>query len=243
MSLVQLQNINKIFEIGEQPFQALKDINLTIDKGELVAIIGPSGSGKSTLMNIIGLLDKPTSGKYLLDGEDVSRLKENTLARLRNQKIGFVFQTFNLLSRTSALQNVALPLVYSGVSQPARLQRANETLTAVGLADKVNNRPSQLSGGQQQRVAIARSLVTSPEVILADEPTGNLDTKTGDEIIKLFQDLHSKGKTIVIITHSPDIARHAKRIIRVQDGQIEERKKAANRLPSTVHRQTKSGRR
>lgn len=220
MSLIKLTNINKNYPFGDEIFHALIDINLTIEKGDLVAIVGPSGSGKSTLMNIIGLLDRPTSGEYLLDGHDVSHLKENTLAGIRNKKIGFIFQNFNLLNRTSALDNVALPLIYSGIPPKERLARAKKELQTVGLGDKLTNRPSQLSGGQQQRVAIARSLVTNPEVILADEPTGNLDSKTGEEIIDIFKNLHKKGKTIIIITHSPEIAKHAKRQIRIKDGQI-----------------------
>jgi len=219
--LIQLKNINKIFQLDEElTFQALKDINLSIDKGEFVAIIGPSGSGKSTLMNILGLLDKPTSGSYHLDGMDVSHLKDDHLAKLRNQKIGFVFQSFNLLPRTSAVDNVALPLVYSGISGNDRIKRAKKALDAVGLSDKYNSRPSQLSGGQQQRVAIARALVTDPDIIFADEPTGNLDSKSGAEAIELLEKLSKEGKTIVLITHDVSTAHHAKRIIRVKDGEI-----------------------
>ena len=219
--LIQLKNINKIFQLDEElTFQALKDINLSIDKGEFVAIIGPSGSGKSTLMNILGLLDKPTSGSYHLDGMDVSHLKDDHLAKLRNQKIGFVFQSFNLLPRTSAVDNVALPLVYSGVSASDRIKKAKKALDAVGLSDKYNSRPSQLSGGQQQRVAIARALVTDPDIIFADEPTGNLDSKSGAEAIELLEKLSKEGKTIVLITHDVSTAHHAKRIIRVKDGEI-----------------------
>ena len=219
--LIQLKNINKIFQLDEElTSQALKDINLSIDKGEFVAIIGPSGSGKSTLMNILGLLDKPTSGSYHLDGMDVSHLKDDHLAKLRNQKIGFVFQSFNLLPRTSAVDNVALPLVYSGISGNDRIKRAKKALDAVGLSDKYNSRPSQLSGGQQQRVAIARALVTDPDIIFADEPTGNLDSKSGAEAIELLEKLSKEGKTIVLITHDVSTAHHAKRIIRVKDGEI-----------------------
>lgn len=221
MPLVHLKNINKIFELDEGiTFQALKDVNINIERGEFVAITGPSGSGKSTLMNIIGLLDQPTTGSYELDGHNVAQLRENTLAGIRNQKIGFVFQNFNLLPRTSALDNVALPLIYAGVGESERLLRAKETLTHVGLADKLKSVPNQLSGGQQQRVAIARALVTNPEVLLADEPTGNLDSKSGADVMNLFRELHSHGRTIILITHDVNIAKNAKRIIHVKDGRI-----------------------
>lgn len=218
--VVELKNISKTYGEAESLFYALKDINLRFKNGEFVAIIGPSGSGKSTLMNIIGLLDRPSSGKYLLGGEGVVRFDETHLAGLRNQKIGFVFQSFNLLPRTSAIDNVALPLIYSNVSSDDRTNRAKQALARVGLSEKFNSRPNQLSGGQQQRVAIARALVTNPQIILADEPTGNLDTKTGKEILKLFSELHREGKTIVIITHEAGIAKAAKRIIRLRDGRI-----------------------
>lgn len=221
MPLIKLTNVNKIFELDEElTFQALKNINLVINKGEFVAIMGPSGSGKSTLMNILGLLDHPTSGSYDLDGHDVSHLKDNSLALLRNKELGFVFQNFNLLSRTSAVDNVALPLIYSGVSTSERIERAKKALDIVGLSDKYNSRPSQLSGGQQQRVAIARALVTNPDVIFADEPTGNLDSKSGAEIIKILHELHKQGKTILLITHDQNVAKNAKIIIRVKDGEI-----------------------
>ena len=221
MSLVILKHINKVFQLDENlTFQALKNINLEIKQGEFVAIIGPSGSGKSTLMNILGLLDKPTSGSYVLDEHDVAHLKENTLATLRNKKIGFVFQNFNLLSRTKALDNVALPLIYAGVSKKDRLAQAKKALQEVGLADKLNSFSNQLSGGQQQRVAIARALVTNPEILLADEPTGNLDSKSGKDVMNLFEQLHSQGKTIILITHDPNIAKNAKRVIRVKDGEL-----------------------
>lgn len=220
--LVKLESVNKVFKLdGDLTFQALKDISLKIDKGEFLAIIGPSGSGKTTLMNILGLLDKPSSGKYELDGQDVSRLGENTLAQIRNKKIGFVFQAFNLLNRTPALDNVALPLIYSGASRNERLNRAKKALEQVGLADKLASRPSQLSGGQQQRVAIARALVTDPQMIFADEPTGNLDSKTGAEIIELLRKLNNAGRTIILISHDPNIAKKAKRIIQMKDGEIQ----------------------
>lgn len=220
MNLVKLSKINKIYGSGEVSFQALKDINLEVKKGEFLAVIGASGSGKSTLMNIIGLLDHPSSGSYNLDGQDVSKLKEDTLANLRNKKIGFVFQSFNLLSRTSSLENVALPLIYAGVSRDQRFQMAKAALDQVGLGDKLNSHPNQLSGGQQQRVAIARALINNPEIILADEPTGNLDSKSGVEVMKIFENLHKEGKTIIMITHEEDIAKHAKRRIRIKDGRI-----------------------
>jgi putative ABC transport system ATP-binding protein len=222
MHSVVLKNINKVFYQGdgELSFQALQDINLTIDKGDFVAIVGPSGSGKSTLMNILGLLDQPTSGSYNLDGQDVSKLDEDTLAKIRNQKIGFVFQSFNLLNRTTALQNVSLPLIYTGIPRAERDTRSAKALKQVGLDTKSSSKPNQLSGGQQQRVAIARALVTDPEIILADEPTGNLDSKTGDEIIELFKDLNKQGKTIIFITHSSDIAKQANRTIQIKDGRI-----------------------
>lgn len=222
MSLaVKLISIDKVYGQEEAlKFRALKNINLTIAKGEFIAIIGPSGSGKSTLMHILGLLDRPTSGTYEFDGQDVSSLSENELAKIRNRKIGFIFQSFNLLSRTSALDNVALPLVYSGISSKERLKRAKQALENVGLKDKFSSKPNQLSGGQQQRVAIARSLINNPEIILADEPTGNLDTKTSQEIMDIFKKLNKEGRTIILITHEHDIAKQAKKIISIKDGEI-----------------------
>lgn len=220
MPLVKLSQVNKIYHTGEIPFQALKNIDLQILKGDFVAVIGASGSGKTTLMNIIGLLDKPTSGTYDLDGQGTLKLKDEELALLRNKKIGFVFQSFNLLPRTTALSNVALPLIYAGVPKAERIKQAKKMLEEVGLGDKLESKPSELSGGQQQRVAIARALVNNPELILADEPTGNLDTKSGKEIMKIFDKLHKLGKTIILITHEASIARHAKRIVRLKDGEI-----------------------
>lgn len=221
MPLVKLTNVNKIYSGEGIIFQALKDINISIERGEFVAIIGPSGSGKSTLMNILGLLDQSTSGNYNLDGEDVSQLNEDSLAEIRNKKIGFVFQSFNLLRRTSALDNVSLPLIYAGTNKHERYKLALAALTEVGLADKIQSHTNQLSGGQQQRVAVARALVTNPQIILADEPTGNLDSTTGKEILKLFERLHNLGRTIILITHDQNIAKHAKRIITIKDGAIE----------------------
>lgn len=220
MSLVKLTRVSKIYQTGNIPFQALKNINLEVKKGDFLAVIGASGSGKSTLMNIIGLLDRPTSGHYNLNGQDTSHLKENSLAEIRNKKIGFVFQSFNLLPRTSALDNVALPLIYAKVPKDQRLKKAGEVLKEVGLEDKLNSHPNQLSGGQQQRVAIARSLINDPEIILADEPTGNLDSKSGLEIMRIFQKLNKEGKTLIMITHEEDIANYAKKRIRLKDGEI-----------------------
>ena len=219
-AVVKLSKVNKIYKTGEVSFQALKNINLSIKKGEFAAVIGPSGSGKSTLMHIMGLLDRPTSGFYKLDGKNTSRLEENQQAEIRNKKIGFVFQTFNLLPRTSALDNVALPLMYAGTGSEVRREKAKKALEQVGLGEKVASFPNQLSGGQQQRVAIARGLVMHPFLLLADEPTGNLDSASGAEIMKIFNLLHKDGKTIIMITHEKDIARHAERIIRLRDGQI-----------------------
>jgi putative ABC transport system ATP-binding protein len=219
--LISLSKVTKTYKLGDDvEVSALRGINLTIKNGEFVAIIGPSGSGKSTLMHIIGILDQPTSGIVALEGKDVEKLPEEKLAELRNKHIGFVFQAFNLLPKTSALENVELPLIYSNVSASERKNRAIEALRIVGLEERMNHTPSQLSGGQQQRVAIARALVTNPSLILADEPTGNLDSKAGDEIIQLLKDLNKKGNTIVLVTHEREIAEKAKRIIEVRDGLI-----------------------
>ncbi len=220
--LVQLRDVVKVYGVGDFQVRALDRIDLVIERGEFVAVIGPSGSGKSTLMNIVGALDRPTSGHYLLDGEDVSRFDANRRAELRNSQIGFVFQNFNLLPRTSALENAELPLIYrAGVMTPReRAARAREMLARVGLHGREHHRPSQLSGGQQQRVAIARALITDPAMILADEPTGNLDSRTSQEVMEIFEDLNRTGKTIILITHEPDIARHARRVVAFLDGRI-----------------------
>lgn len=220
MTLVRLVKINKIYQTGEVFFQALKNINLEVKKGDFLAIIGPSGSGKSTLMNIIGFLDRPTSGSYDLNGQDTAYLKEDTRAEIRNKQIGFVFQSFNLLPRTTALDNVSMPLIYAGVSKSERIMMAKQALNEVGLSDKLFSKPNQLSGGQQQRVAIARALVNNPQVILADEPTGNLDSKVSQEIMKIFENLNKGGKTIIMITHEASIAKHAAKVIRMKDGEI-----------------------
>ena len=221
-AVIDIRNLVKVYRLGEVDVRALDGVDLSIGGGEFVAIMGPSGSGKSTLMNILGCLDRPTTGTYVLDGSDVSRLSRDQRAIIRNRKIGFVFQSFNLLARTSALENVELPLLYGDVplSRTERRDAARAALQRVGLADREGNHPSQLSGGQQQRVAIARALVTNPAILLADEPTGNLDSRTSLEIMGIFQELNDDGKTVVLITHEQDIAQHAKRIVHVKDGKI-----------------------
>ncbi len=220
-SMIELKNITKMYDMGgAEQVHALQDVSVTIQKNEYVAIMGPSGSGKSTLMNIIGCLDTPTSGQYIFNGVNVSEMSDNELARVRNREIGFVFQTFNLLARSDALHNVELPLIYAGAPAAERRKRAQETLQHVQLGDRAHHKPNELSGGQRQRVAIARALVTRPSIILADEPTGNLDSKTGEEIMILFQELHVQGNTIILVTHEPDIAEHAHRIIRIRDGKV-----------------------
>ncbi|MCZ6522151.1 MAG: ABC transporter ATP-binding protein [Bacteroidetes bacterium] len=218
--LIQITEISKIYRMGAETIDALQSITLQIQKGEYIAFMGPSGSGKSTLMNIIGCLDRPTSGNYILNGQDVSNLNENELADIRNKEIGFVFQTFNLLPRSSSLDNVALPLVYAGIGKSQRDKKAMASLESMGLGDRALHKPNELSGGQQQRVAIARALVNDPAIILADEPTGNLDSKTSFGIMELFQELHQKGNTIIVVTHENDIAHFAQRIIHLNDGLI-----------------------
>ena len=217
-ALIRVQDVWKTYQVGEQQVHALRGLSLDIEKGEYTALMGPSGSGKSTLMNMLGCLDTPTSGQYHLAGEDVGQLDDDALADIRNRRIGFVFQTFNLMPRYTALENVALPMVYAGVSKAERVQRATEVLKQVGLADRMDHRPNELSGGQRQRVAVARALVNRPDLLLADEPTGNLDTKTSIEIMALFEEIHAAGNTVIIVTHEEDIAAHTKRVVRLRDG-------------------------
>jgi putative ABC transport system ATP-binding protein len=219
--LIHIEHIARTYEMGGETVHALRDVSLDIFPNEYVALMGPSGSGKSTLMNILGCLDTPSSGVYTFKGLDVNEMTDDDLAEIRNKEIGFVFQTFNLLPRATALKNIELPLIYSGISSENRKERAIKALEDVGLGDRMLHRPNELSGGQRQRVAVARALVTKPSIILADEPTGNLDTKTGIEIMKLFQELWSKGNTVILVTHEEDIARHARRIIRIRDGKVE----------------------
>jgi putative ABC transport system ATP-binding protein len=219
--VIKLENIKRFFKIGDVEVQALRGVDLTINKGEYVALMGPSGSGKSTLMNLLGCLDTPSAGKYWLSGQDVSQMDDDELAEIRNKEIGFVFQTFNLLPRSTALDNVALPLVYAGYGRTERNERALKTLESVGLADRTDHKPNELSGGQRQRVAIARALINNPSIILADEPTGNLDTKTSYEIMELMEKIHEQGNTVIIVTHEEDIARRAHRIVRLRDGVVE----------------------
>ena len=220
-ALISLQEIRKTYVLGEQIVHALKKIDLDIHRGEYVALMGPSGSGKSTLMNIIGCLDTPSSGQYWLNNKEVSQMTDIELSKVRNDEIGFVFQTFNLLNRLTSLENVALPLVYAGISQKERNERAAETLNKVGLGNRLDHKPNELSGGQRQRVAVARALINNPSLLLADEPTGNLDTQTSHEIMALFEEIHAGGNTIVLVTHEEDIAKHAKKIVRLRDGLIE----------------------
>ena len=231
--VIELRNITRDFPLGHEIIKVLKGINLEIERGEYVAFMGPSGSGKSTLMNLLGCLDTPTSGSYILNGNDVSKMSEDDLAEIRNKEIGFVFQTFNLLPRTTALENVALPMVYAGASKAARTERATQVLKEVGLADRMDHRPNQLSGGQRQRVAVGRALVNNPSIILADEPTGNLDSKTSLEIMHLFDEIHKAGNTVILVTHEEEVAMHAHRVIRLRDGVIEsdERKEVTVTAP------------
>ena len=240
-AMISLKSIKKTYKIGDEIIEALKDISLNIYKNEYVALMGPSGSGKSTLMNMLGCLDSPSSGEYILNDLSVAIMSDNDLAQVRNKEIGFVFQTFNLLPRASTLDNVALPLVYAGFSKINREKRANDVLESVGLSNRVNHKPNELSGGQRQRVAIARALVNNPAIILADEPTGNLDSKTSVEIMGLFEEIHKKGNTIILVTHEENIAMHAHRIIRLKDGLVESDTKNdnittyKNRLDSLEH--------
>jgi putative ABC transport system ATP-binding protein len=229
MNIITIEHIAKIYQVGMEEVHALRDVSLTIDKNEYVAIMGPSGSGKSTLMNILGCLDTPTKGLYTFSGNNVSEMDDNELAAIRNREIGFVFQTFNLLARSDALHNVELPLIYAGVGKEERRERAREALEQVSLSDRMDHKPNELSGGQRQRVAVARALVTQPSIILADEPTGNLDTKTGEDIMALFEELYNKGNTIILVTHEEYIAEHANRIIRLRDGLIEKDEALQNR--------------
>ncbi len=220
-NVIEIRNIIRDFKLGQETVHVLKGIDLDIKRGEYLAIMGPSGSGKSTLMNLLGCLDTPTSGSYNLNGNDVSQMTDDELAEIRNTEIGFVFQTFNLLPRTTALENVALPMIYAGASKKQRQLRATEVLSDVGLADRMDHKPNQLSGGQRQRVAVGRALVNKPSIILADEPTGNLDSKTGMEIMGLFDDIHKAGNTVIMVTHEEEVAAHAHRIIRLRDGMVE----------------------
>ncbi len=229
--LIEIRDLVKVYEMGDVQVRALDGVSFNVEKGEFIAIMGPSGSGKSTLMNLIGCLDTATSGTYRLNEHEVSHLDDDELARIRNREIGFVFQTFNLLSRASALENVEVPLVYAGVPRHERRQRAKELLAMVGLGDRMHHQPNELSGGQRQRVAVARALVNNPSLLLADEPTGNLDSRTGDEIMALFDELNRKGNTIVLVTHEEDIARHARAVVRLRDGKIVEEQRRDDAAP------------
>lgn len=226
--LIEIEDLTKHYQMGQTLVRALDGVTFDVEENEYIAIMGPSGSGKSTLMNLIGCLDTPTTGEYILNGQRVSELDDSELAKIRNREIGFVFQTFNLLPRTDCLSNVELPLIYSGMNSSVRKNKATDTLNKVGLGDRLDHKPNELSGGQRQRVAIARALVNDPSILLADEPTGNLDTKTGEEIMLLFEELHRAGNTIIIVTHENDIAKHARRIIRLRDGKIEIDDKVSN---------------
>ena len=229
MNIINIEHISKVYQVGTEEVRALSDISISIDKNEYVAIMGPSGSGKSTLMNVLGCLDTPTAGKYEFNKNNVSEMNDNDLAKIRNKEIGFVFQTFNLLPRSDAFHNVELPLIYAGVSKAERRSRAKQALIDVGLENRMHHKPNELSGGQRQRVAVARALVTNPSIILADEPTGNLDSKTGEEIMLLFNEIHGKGNTIILVTHEEYIAEHAARIVRLKDGLVESDKSVDKR--------------
>jgi putative ABC transport system ATP-binding protein len=229
MNIINIEHISKVYQVGTEEVRALSDISISIDKNEYVAIMGPSGSGKSTLMNVLGCLDTPTAGKYEFNKNNVSEMNDNDLAKIRNKEIGFVFQTFNLLPRSDAFHNVELPLIYSGVSKAERRSRAKQALIDVGLENRMHHKPNELSGGQRQRVAVARALVTNPSIILADEPTGYLDSKTGEEIMLLFNEIHGKGNTIILVTHEEYIAEHAARIVRLKDGLVESDKSVDKR--------------
>lgn len=229
MNIINIEHISKVYQVGTEEVHALRDISISIDKNEYVAIMGPSGSGKSTLMNVLGCLDTPTAGKYEFNTNNVSEMNDNDLAKIRNKEIGFVFQTFNLLPRSDALHNVELPLIYAGIPTIERRSRAKQALVDVGLENRMHHKPNELSGGQRQRVAIARALVTKPSIILADEPTGNLDSKIGEEIMLLFNEIHDRGNTIILVTHEEYIAEHAARIVRLKDGLVESDKRVDNR--------------
>jgi len=226
--IIEIKDLRKVYIMGSQEVHALRGLNLSIHNNEYVAVMGPSGSGKSTLMNMVGCLDTPTSGEYILNGRNVSELTDDDLAEVRNQEIGFVFQTFNLLPRANILANVELPLIYAGMKSHERKEKAQEALEKVGLGDRLTHKPNELSGGQRQRVAVARALVNNPSILLADEPTGNLDSKTGEEILRLFEDLYDLGNTIIVVTHEEDIAEHSRRIIRLRDGLLESDEKVEN---------------
>lgn len=226
--VIEIKDLTRVYQMGKTEVRALNGVSFDVDKNEYIAIMGPSGSGKSTMMNMIGCLDTPTSGTYILNGHNVNELDDSELAQVRNSEIGFVFQTFNLLPRTDCLNNVELPLIYAGMKHSERKKQATETLQKVGLGDRLDHKPNELSGGQRQRVAIARALVNNPSILLADEPTGNLDTKTGEEIMMLFEELHRAGNTIILVTHENDIANHARRIVRLRDGVVESDEPVAN---------------